>query len=125
MCLRPLLSSACTEALIALRFQLDNHPKTQLIPFGNPVGSAALVFITAIITGLQRNVVDRTLGTQAHIRVLPLDEFNRLAPLPAGTLSLLRESPRAQRLRSISNLQDVVTLLDQHPRLTAVSPVVS
>ncbi len=125
MSVRPLLASAWTEWLIALRFLLDNRMQTLLILFGITVGSAVIVFITAIITGLQSNVVDRTLGTQAHIRVLPLDEFNRLAPLPAGTLSLLRESPRAQRLRSISNWQDVVTLLDQHPRLTAVSPVVS
>ncbi len=125
MSIRPLLSSAWTEWLIALRFLLDNRMQTLLILFGITVGSAVIVFITAIITGLQSNVVDRTLGTQAHIRVLPLDEFNRLVPLPAGTLSLLRESPRAQRLRSISNWQDVVTLLDQHPRLTAVSPVVS
>lgn len=125
MSIRPLLSSAWTEWLIALRFLLDNRMQTLLILFGITVGSAVIVFITAIITGLQSNVVDRTLGTQAHIRVLPLDEFNRLAPLPAGTLSLLRESPQAQRLRSISNWQDVVTLLDQHPRLTAVSPVVS
>src|SRR5690606_18377887 len=51
--------------------------------------------------------------------------FNRIVPLPEGTVSLVRESPRAQRLRSISNWQDVVALLDQHPRLTAVSPVVS
>lgn len=125
MIVRQLLSSAWTEWLIALRFLLDNRMQTLLILFGITVGSAVIVFITAIITGLQSNVVDRTLGTQAHIRVLPLDEFNRLVPLPAGTLSLLRESPRAQRLRSISNWQDVVTLLDQHPRLTAVSPVVS
>src|SRR5690606_21046461 len=97
MSIRPLLSSAWTEWLIALRFLLDNRMQTLLILFGITVGSAVIVFITAIITGLQSNVVDRTLGTQAHIRVLPLDEFNRLAPLPAGTLSLLRESRRPER----------------------------
>ncbi|CEA00923.1 lipoprotein release ABC transporter permease [Pseudomonas saudimassiliensis] len=123
--MRRLLASAWTEWLIALRFLLDNRMQTLLILFGITVGSAVIVFITALITGLQENVVDRTLGTQAHIRILPLDEFNRIVPLPEGTVSLIRESPRAQRLRSISNWQDVVALLDQHPRLTAVSPVVS
>lgn len=123
--MRRLLASAWTEWLIALRFLLDNRMQTLLILFGITVGSAVIVFITALITGLQENVVDRTLGTQAHIRILPLDEFNRIVPLPEGTVSLVRESPRAQRLRSISNWQDVVALLDQHPRLTAVSPVVS
>ncbi|WP_348273407.1 FtsX-like permease family protein [Halopseudomonas sp. SMJS2] len=123
--MRPLLASAWTEWLIALRFLLDNRMQTLLILFGITVGSAVIVFITALITGLQENVVERTLGTQAHIRILPLDEFNRLAPLPDDAVSLVLESPRAQRLRSISNWQDVVAVLDQHPRLPAVSPVVS
>ncbi len=123
--MRPVLASAWTEWLIALRFLLDNRMQTLLILFGITVGSAVIVFITALITGLQENVVERTLGTQAHIRILPLDEFNRLAPLPDGTVSLILESPRAQRLRSISNWQEVVAVLDQHPRLPAVSPVVS
>ncbi|MFA5676968.1 MAG: FtsX-like permease family protein [Pseudomonas sp.] len=123
--MRLLLASAWTEWLIALRFLLDNRMQTLLILFGITVGSAVIVFITALITGLQENVVDRTLGTQAHIRVLPLDEFNRFAALPDGAVSLMLESPRAQRLRSISNWQDVVSLLDQHPGLTAISPVVS
>lgn len=123
--MRSLLASAWTEWLIALRFLLDNRMQTLLILFGITVGSAVIVFITALITGLQENVVERTLGTQAHIRILPLDEFNRLAPLPDGTVSLILESPRAQRLRSISNWQEVVAVLDQHPRLPAVSPVVS
>jgi len=123
--MRPLLASAWTEWLIALRFLLDNRMQTLLILFGITVGSAVIVFITALITGLQENVIERTLGTQAHIRILPLDEFNRLAPLPDDAVSLVLESPRAQRLRSISNWQDVVAVLDQHPRLPAVSPVVS
>lgn len=123
--MRRWLSSAWTEWLLALRFLLDNRMQTLLIMFGITVGSAVIVFITALIGGLQDNVIERTLGTQAHIRILPLDEFNRLAPLPADTLGLVLESPRAQRLRSISNWQDVVEALDQHPRLQAVSPVVS
>lgn len=120
-----LLASAWTEWLIALRFLLDNRMQTLMILFGITVGSAVIVFITALITGLQENVVERTLGTQAHIRVLPLDEYNRLTPLPGNAVSLILESPRAQRLRSISNWQEVVAVLDQHPRLPAVSPVVS
>ena len=118
-------ASAWAEWLIALRFLLDNRLQTLMILFGITVGSAVIVFITALITGLQDNVVERTLGTQAHIRILPLDEFNRVLPLADGTLSLTLENPRAQRLRSISNWQEVVGVLDQHPRLRAVSPLVS
>lgn len=123
--MRLVLASAWTEWLLALRFLLDNRMQTLLIMFGITVGSAVIVFITALIGGLQENVIERTLGTQAHIRILPLDEYNRLAPLSVDTLALVLESPRAQRLRSISNWQDVVVVLDQHPHLQAVSPVVS
>ena len=125
MQLRQWRSSAWSEWLIALRFLLDNRMQTLMILFGITVGSAVIVFITALITGLQDNVVERTLGTQAHIRILPLDEFNRVRPLAEGTWSLTLENPRAQRLRSISNWQEVVDVLDQHPRLQAVSPLVS
>ncbi|WP_193074084.1 ABC transporter permease [Pseudomonas sp. FME51] len=120
-----LIASAWTEWLIALRFLLDNRMQTLMILFGITVGSAVIVFITALITGLQDNVVERTLGTQAHIRILPLDEFNRMMPLAGDAVSLTLENPRAQRLRSISNWQEVVAVLDQHPRLLAVSPVIS
>ena len=123
--LRRWRASAWTEWLIALRFLVDNRLQTLMILLGISVGSAVIVFITALISGLQDNVVERTLGTQAHIRVLTADQFNRLAPLPDGAVSLTLENPRAQRLRSIGNWQDVVAVLDRHPRLLAVSPVVS
>lgn len=120
-----LADSLWTEWKIALRFLLDNRMQTLLIIFGIAVGSAVIVFITALITGLQANVIERTLGTQAHIRILPPDEVNRTLPTDGETLALVLESPRAQRLRSIINWQDVRDVLDEDPQILAVSPVVS
>lgn len=117
--------SLWTEWTIALRFLLDNRMQSLLIIFGIAVGSAVIVFITALITGLQANVVERTLGTQAHIRILPPDEVNRTLPVDDGSWSLVLESPRAQRLRSIINWQDVRDVLDQDSQILAVSPVIS
>jgi lipoprotein-releasing system permease protein len=113
------------EWKIALRFLLDNRMQSLLILFGITVGSAVIVFITALITGLQANVVSRTLGTQAHIRILAPDEANRLLHEPGEAVTLFLESPRAQRLRSIINWQDVRDVLDEHAEVLAVSPVVS
>ena len=79
-----LADSLWTEWKIALRFLLDNRMQTLLITFGIAVGSAVIVFITALITGLQANVIQRTLGTQAHIRILPPDEVNRTLPARRG-----------------------------------------
>lgn len=117
--------SLWTEWTIALRFLLDNRMQSLLIVFGIAVGSAVIVFITALITGLQANVIERTLGTQAHIRVLPPDEANRILPLGEASWSLVLENPRAQRLRSIINWQDIRDVLEQDPQILAVSPVIS
>ena len=96
-----------------------------MITIGVAVGVAVIVFISALIQGLQSNIVERTLGTQAHIRLLSPDEVNRIVPPAAGTLQLLQEDKRAQRLRSINNWQQITGTLDHLPVLTAVSPVVS
>lgn len=96
-----------------------------MITVGVAVGVAVIVFITALIQGLQSNIVERTLGTQAHIRLLSPDEVNQIVPPTAGTVQLLQEDKRAQRLRSINNWQQITETLDQLPILTAVSPVVS
>ncbi|MBK3758395.1 ABC transporter permease [Stutzerimonas frequens] len=120
-----LSESLWIEWKIALRFLLDNRMQTLLIVFGIAVGSAVIVFITALITGLQANVIERTLGTQAHIRILPPDEANRTLPVAPDNWSLVLESPRAQRLRSIINWQDIRDVLDQDAQVLAVSPVIS
>lgn len=120
-----LADSLWTEWKIALRFLLDDRMQTLLIIFGIAVGSAVIVFITALITGLQANVIERTLGTQAHIRVLAPDEVNRILPTDEASWSLILENPRAQRLRSIINWQDVRDVLDEDPQVLAVSPVIS
>lgn len=113
------------ESTIALRFLREGRAQTALIMVGIAVGVAVIVFITALIQGLQSNIVDRTLGTQAHVRVEAPEEVNRLAPLPDGTTRLVLETRRAQRLRSINNWQQVMAALDGLPGVTAVSPLVS
>jgi lipoprotein-releasing system permease protein len=50
---------------------------------------------------------------------------NQIVQPAAGTVQLLQEDKRAQRLRSINNWQQITETLDQLPVLTAVSPVVS
>lgn len=113
------------EWKIAVSFLREGRAQSIMITIGVAVGVAVIVFITALIQGLQANIVERTLGTQAHIRLLSPDEVNQIVPSPAGTVQLLQEDKRAQRLRSINNWQQITETLDQLPVLTAVSPVVS
>jgi len=113
------------ESRLALRFLGDHRLQTLLIITGIAVGAAVIVFITALITGLQANIIERTLGAQSHIRFLPPDEVNLRVPLPAGSAALVLETPRAQRLHSIANWQELVSALDLDAALLAVSPLLS
>ncbi|MDX9739655.1 MAG: ABC transporter permease [Gammaproteobacteria bacterium] len=113
-----------TAWMIAVRFLRDGRGQTILILFGITIGVAVIVFVTALISGLQANIIARTLGTQAHITLHAPDEVNHIAP--AGDITRLTlEDPRPQRLRSINNWQHMRDLLDTDPMLDAVSPLVS
>jgi lipoprotein-releasing system permease protein len=113
------------EWTIATRFLREGKAQSALILVGIAVGVAVIVFLTALITGLQGNIINRTLGTQAHIKVQPPEEYNRIVRPAPGAALLLLESKRAQRLRSINNWQQVRDVLDTMPRITAVSPSIS
>ena len=113
------------ESTIALRFLRHGRAQSLLILFGIAVGVSVIVFVIALISGLQSNLVERTLGTQSHVRVEAPREVNRIAPAPAGVLQLLLEDPRPQSLRPIDNWQQVRDVIERLPGVTAVSPVVS
>ncbi len=113
------------EWTLAVRFLREGRIQSALILVGIAVGVAVIVFLTALITGLQYNIIDRTLGTQAHIKVEAPDQVNLVVPPAVGVVQLILETPRAQRLRSINNWQQVRDALDVLPDVTAVSPIVS
>ena len=113
------------EWTIATKFLREGKAQSTLILVGIAVGVAVIVFLTALITGLQGNIINRTLGTQAHIKVQPTEESNRILPPAPGVAQLVLENKRSQRLRSINNWQQVRDVLDTLPRVTAVSPLIS
>lgn len=113
------------DATIAISFLREGRIQSLMITLGVAIGVAVIIFITALIQGLQTNIIDSTLGSQAHIRLVAPDEVNLIAPSADDTLQLIQEDKRPQRLRSINNWQQITDTLDQLPLLTAVSPNVS
>lgn len=135
-----LWGSLWIEWRIALKFLADNPLQTFLISLAISVGAAVIVFITALMMGLQSNIIDKTLGTQSHIRIEATRQQNNFftatpltqAPLtqaPATTAAekfvWVLESPRAQRLQTINNWQEVRDTLDNYPALNTVSPLIT
>jgi lipoprotein-releasing system permease protein len=120
-----LRDSLWIEWRIAIRFLADNPLQTLLISVAISVGAAVIVFITALIMGLQNNIIDKTLGTQAHIRIEATQQHNNFAEFVDGKYVWIMESPRAQHLQSIHNWQEVRDTLDQNPVFNTVSPLIS
>ena len=115
------------ETRVATRFLREGRMQTILIIVGVAAGVAVVAYISALITGLQSNTIEKTLGAQAHLTLRPLDDvvLPARAPASAGTTELVQTQPRAQRPRSIGNWQLLVPLLEAMPEVVAVSPMVS
>jgi lipoprotein-releasing system permease protein len=119
------------ERQVAIRFLREGRMQTLLIMVGVAAGVAVVAYISALISGLQSNTLEKTLGAQAHITVSARDDTVTPARLPAvsslpsaGTSELVQTQPRAQRPRSIANWQLLVPVLEALPEVAAVSPTV-
>ncbi|NLD15207.1 MAG: ABC transporter permease [Gammaproteobacteria bacterium] len=113
------------ERRIAWRFLAENPLQGLLIGIAIAVGTAVIIFITTIMNGLQQNTINKTLGSQAHIKLEAARLQNRLPQALADSRPLLLETQRAQPLRRIDSWQMLVSELDRVDGLTAVSPLVS
>ncbi len=120
------MNSLGFERRVATRFLREGRMQTVLIIVGVAAGVAVVTYISALITGLQQNTLDKTLGAQAHVTLSERDDavLPALGPTP-GTQVISQTQSRAQQPRSIANWQAVVPLLEALPGVTAVSPMVA
>ena len=114
------------ERQVATRFLREGRMQTVLIIVGVAAGVAVVAYISALITGLQRNTLEKTLGAQAHMTVSALEDVVISARTPDAAAAVLSQTqPRAQRPRSIANWRALVPVLEAMPEVAAVSPTVT
>jgi len=114
------------ETRVAVRFLREGRLQTVLIIVGVAAGVAVIAYISALVTGLQKNTFDKTLGGQAHVTIQALDDVVTPArALEPGVVVLSDSQAKAQRLRSVSNWQAMLVLLEARPGVAAVSPIVA
>ena len=67
------------EWFVALRYLRDARGQTVLILAAVAIGVSVLVFLSALIGGLQASLIDKTLGSQAHVTLrMPREEATAL-----------------------------------------------
>lgn len=115
------------ERRVAVRFLREGRMQTLLIIVGVAAGVAVVAYISALISGLQANTLNKTLGAQAHVSISPLDDVVLPArdTVQGSTAVLDQTQPRAQRPRSLANWQALLPLLEALPEVAAVSPMVA
>ena len=113
------------ELIVALRYLREGRGQTVLILTGIAVGVGVIVFLSALINGLQESLIEQTLGSQAHVVVRPVEDMPRVLVADTGAISGVRIQRPPQRVRSITQWQQAVSDISSLAGVVAVAPTVA
>ncbi|WP_090138713.1 FtsX-like permease family protein [Limnohabitans sp. DM1] len=111
------------EWIVAIRFLREGRLQTVFILTGVAIGVGVIVFMSALLAGLQSNFIQRVLSAQAHIQLLPPKEVTR--SLREDSVNAAIVQPPLQRLKSIDQWQALQRQIGSMPGVLVVAPVVS
>ena len=107
--------------LLCLRYLREGRMQTVLILAGVTAGVAVIIFLTTLISQLQATIIEKTLGSQAHVILRPTEAANHTT-LPLDHTAALVQ-PRAQKLRSLDQWEALQGLAERTQGVVAVSPM--
>jgi lipoprotein-releasing system permease protein len=114
------------EWIVAARFLREGRVQTAFIVGGVAIGVAVIVFMSAVLVGLQANFIRRVLSAQPHIQLLPAKQIARALRAGDGygdgTREMATVQPPLQRVTSIDQWQAIVAQLRRMTRVRVVSP---
>lgn len=126
------------EWIVALRFLREGRLQTLFIVSGVAIGVGVIVFMSALLAGLQTNFIRRVLSAQSHIQLLPPQEVTRPlrgdntnyanrsnSNLPHPAINDAIVQPPLQRLKSIDQWLAVAAQTRAMPEVKVVSPAAS
>ena len=105
---------------VALRFLIEGKNQSLFIVIGIAVGVSVIIFIGAIITSLQSNLIEQTLGNSAHITISESSDIFR------DIRQISRFGVIDSQLTKTADFQDwrpVLNNLENNAQFTAISPV--
>jgi len=108
------------EWIAAMRFLAEGRMQTAFTIVGAAIGVAVIVFMSALLTGMQANIIRRSLLSQAHIVLQPAEQVARELR-PDGS-EVARVQKRDQRLLSIDQWLKVIQQVRTIPGVRVVTP---
>ncbi len=114
------------EWIVAIRFLREGRVQTAFIIGGVALGVAVIVFMSALITGLQSSLIQRVLTGIPHIQLTPRKDIVRaLRDTAAGMREGAVMQAPLQRLKGIDQWQSVVAQVGAMPEVVVASPAVA
>jgi lipoprotein-releasing system permease protein len=110
------------ELFVALRFLREGKAQTALILGGTTIGVAVIIFLSALISGLQATLIDQTLSSQAHVFLKRPDRVARVVLPPGGEAVVARVEKTPEREKSIEQWQALIGEVRATPGVTAATP---
>ncbi|MEQ8236487.1 MAG: FtsX-like permease family protein [Syntrophomonadaceae bacterium] len=117
-------NSISFEINLARRFLEENKLQTALIILGIGIGVAVMVFLTALIDGLQADLIDKTVGKQPHIVVSASQPALQEAVRNWEGRRLLTVDTTIKDKRPIVEWRPLVDTMSASPGIKNVLPVV-
>lgn len=113
------------EWIAAVRFLREGLLQTLFIVGGIAIGVGVIVFMSALLAGLEANFIKRVLTSQPQIQLLPSDQIARpLRDGPGQFEDAVVQRP-SQRVISIDQWPKIRNRMLAMPEVTAVSPTMS
>lgn len=109
----------------ALRFLWEGRMQTAFIIGGITIGVAVIVFMSAMLAGLEANFIKRVLTSQPQIQLLPPEQVARPLRAEADTVADAIVQRPSQRILSIDQWRTIQRRMLAMPEVTVVAPVMS
>lgn len=112
------------EWLAAVRFLREGRMQTLFIIAGIAIGVGVIVFMSAMLAGLEANFIKRVLTSQPQIQLLAPDQIARPLRNDKGEFEDATVQRPSQRVISIDQWPKIRNQMLAMPEVTAVSPTI-
>ena len=112
------------EWITAVRFLREGRSQTLFIISGIAIGVGVIVFMSALLAGLEANFIKRVLTSQPQIQLLAPDQVARPLRQATGDVEDAIVQRPTQRVISIDQWPKIRSKMLAMPEVTAVSPTI-
>lgn len=109
------------ELKVALRFLKEGKSQTIFILAGIALGVSVQIFLSSLITGLQVDLINKTVGDSSHITVKP-QESPETSNKSKGTILESKVSNSSLQEKKINNWSDLFDRISNSRQLKGIAP---